>query len=202
MRALCLIPGWAPIRDSCATPTRGRSPRPQGLLVPVSMRHLRCCLHCRARAVPLAATRARLHPRPGRTRAPPGPPEPQSAVSAFQGLQLQGPPPAPTWAPLRTGHAGSRPRETPAARRTALAGQRDCHSQRVSVPGSLEEQTQNGEGQRLCPGPGASPRQGAGKGPLTPRIYLELKDSDSSKQWRERAKPLQTIHEILIPLRV
>ena len=81
-------------------------------------------------------------------------------------------------------------------------GQRDCHSQWVSVPGSLEEQTQNGEGQRLCPGPGASPRQGTGKGPLTPRGHLELKDSDSSKRWRERAKPLQTIHELLIPLRV
>lgn len=121
--SLCVAPRPGARHRQLRSPHRGCGPRPRGLLVP---------LHAASAPLPTLPHQGRPpssytcqtppETRPDRS-SPRDPRSSRSPVSVFQGLQLHGAtPPPPTWAPLRTGDAGSRPRETPVARRTAHSG--------------------------------------------------------------------------------
>lgn len=155
--SLCVAPRPAPVTDNCAPPTVAVG-RAHGACWSPCMRRLRRCPHCRIRVVLPAATRARLHRRPGRTGAPPETPGALGRqCPSFRVCSCTEPPhrPPPGRRSGRATLAAARGKHLwPVGQHTAE--QRGCDSRRgfrgavtpdgASVPGGLEEQSQNGEG--------------------------------------------------------
>lgn len=151
---------------------------------------------------PPAATRARLHPRPGRTGAPPRPPELRVGSVAFQGLQLQGPLPCP---PPRPG--SRRPTLAAARRRLPRPVGRLRRSRRAVAPNGPQSRAASRSGLRARKGeasawgpvlPRSRAQEGAAHAPSLPRA-----EGQRFLKVMERQSKTSTDHsQGLIPLRV
>lgn len=143
-------------------------------------RRLRHRPHCRVRVILPAATRARRHPRPGRAGAPPEHPGAHGhQCPSFRVCSCKEPPHRPpTWAPLAAAQ-GRHP--WPIGQHTAE--QSGCDSRRglqgavtpngASVPGGLEEQSQNlGKGDTSPRGPVLPHSRARGRGCSLPESIL------------------------------
>ena len=91
-------------------------------------------------------------------------------MSVFLGLQLQeATPPPPNLGAAQDGRRWHPPEGDTCGPSDSTQWSRVAVTpDGASVPGCPEEQSQNGKGRHLSPGTSASPRQGTGKGPLTP----------------------------------